>query len=112
MFDQEPRERCVSMTTKSAFLALRAPTSPAWVHRSSDVAGLHCQNQSKVAILASTRSASGGCRPAQERPLMGREEENIIYSQRTPPRSCCLVFGRRLSGYNIHRISRPKLHRP
>jgi hypothetical protein len=30
--DQKPKERCVWMTTKSAFLALGAPLPPAWVH--------------------------------------------------------------------------------
>jgi hypothetical protein len=32
--DQKPRERCVWMTTKSAFPALGAPMSPPWVHGS------------------------------------------------------------------------------
>src|SRR4029077_16744876 len=32
--DQKPKERCVWMTTKSAFSALGAPMSLAWVHES------------------------------------------------------------------------------
>jgi hypothetical protein len=35
-FDQKPRERCVWMTTKSAFPALGAPTSPEWVQCPSE----------------------------------------------------------------------------
>ncbi len=38
--DQQPSERCVWMTAKSAFLAPGAPVFPAWVHGSNRVAEL------------------------------------------------------------------------
>ena len=50
------------MTTKSAFSALGAPMSLAWVHESPASSIWHCQNPSKAPSLASVRPASGGCR--------------------------------------------------
>jgi hypothetical protein len=49
--DQKPRERCVWMTTKSAFPALGAPMSPPWVHGSP-----------ASRVYLSLNKASGGCR--------------------------------------------------
>jgi hypothetical protein len=47
MFDQEPRERCVWKTTKSAFPTLGAPMSPAFVHGHPHVEDLVLPNSLK-----------------------------------------------------------------
>jgi hypothetical protein len=80
------------MPTKSAFSALGAPRSLAWVHESPVSRVWHCQNPSKVAISASTRPASGGCR------LLSVRRSDIIATI-LPLSSECVGSGWRLAHF-------------